>query len=82
MKTMQQLLEKVEQFQNRSTGAGPKGKQNKERLCWECGKGDTSGGITSTKRRPNPQIKPATVESTAACNRAPRRNMGKSKVSQ
>ena len=44
MKTMQQLVEKVEQLQTRTTGAAPKRDLDKEQICWECGKG---GGAIS-----------------------------------
>ena len=39
MKTMQQLVEKVEQLQSRPTRTSKKGEPGEERVCWECGKG-------------------------------------------
>ena len=51
MKTMQQLVEKVEHLQTRPTGAAPKRDLNKEQMCWECGKGGgISDGIALVKR--------------------------------
>ena len=53
MKTMQQLVEKVRQLQNRSTRAAPKGEPHRKRLCWSAGKRDTPKEIASIRRRPN-----------------------------
>ena len=38
LKAMQQLMEKMGQFQQLPTRSSQKGDPNKERLCWECGK--------------------------------------------
>ena len=54
MKTMQQLVKKVRQLQNRPTRAALKGEPNRKRLCWSAGKRDTPKEIASIRRRPNP----------------------------
>ena len=54
MKTMLQLVEKVDQLQRPPTRTTPKGEPGKEWLCWECGKGGHLRRNCPNQKTPQP----------------------------